>query len=145
MQLHPVIDVASNGQLVVMPLESNGEIGAAVHKLEQFFRVEEGTGDEVLDGVRLAIRAGSAVLVDAPELLIALTPEQRRANGVDVPVGAVLDANKQGRVAVTNITGRDGAGKRIDVRTTVLWNNFTLTGLGDSESARHSEVFPLPR
>ena len=34
-----------------------------MHKLDQFFRVEEGTGEAVLDGVRTAIRAGFAVLV----------------------------------------------------------------------------------
>ena len=32
---------------------------------DQFFRVEEGTGEAVLDGVRTAIRAGFAVVVPA--------------------------------------------------------------------------------
>ena len=41
------------------------EIGAEVHKLDQFFRVEEGSGEAVLDGVRTAIQAGFAVLVPA--------------------------------------------------------------------------------
>jgi len=36
-----------------------------VHRLDQFFRVEAGTGEAVLDGVRTAIRAGFAVLVPA--------------------------------------------------------------------------------
>ena len=36
-----------------------------VHKLDQFFRVEEGTGEAFLDGVRTAISAGFAVLVPA--------------------------------------------------------------------------------
>jgi len=35
------------------------------HKLDQFFRVEEGSGEAVLDGVRTAIRAGFAVVVPA--------------------------------------------------------------------------------
>ena len=48
-----------------MALEPRGEIGAEVHELDQFFRVEEGTGEAVLDGVRTAIRAGFAVLVPA--------------------------------------------------------------------------------
>jgi len=56
---------AKNCQLVVMALEPKGEIGTEVHKLDQFFRVEEGTGEAVLDGVRTAIRAGFAVLVPA--------------------------------------------------------------------------------
>ena len=34
-----------------------------VHSLDQFFRVEEGSGEAILDGVKTAIRAGFAVLV----------------------------------------------------------------------------------
>lgn len=36
-----------------------------VHTLDQFFRVEEGSGEAVLDGVRTVISAGFAVLVPA--------------------------------------------------------------------------------
>jgi len=36
-----------------------------VYKLDQFFRVEEGTDEAVLDGVRTVISAGFAVLVPA--------------------------------------------------------------------------------
>ena len=36
-----------------------------VHKLDQFFRVEKGTGEAILDGVHTAIKAGFAVLVPA--------------------------------------------------------------------------------
>ena len=59
-----VLYTAKHCQLVVMALKPK-EIGAEVHKLDQFFRVEEGTGEAVLDGVRTAIRAGFAVLVPA--------------------------------------------------------------------------------
>lgn len=55
-------------QLVVMALKPREEIGAEVHALDQFFRVEAGRGDAVLDGTRTAIRAGSAVLVPAGTL-----------------------------------------------------------------------------
>ena len=48
-----------------MALKPKEEIGAEVHKLDQFFRVEEGTGETVIGGVRTAIRAGFAVLVPA--------------------------------------------------------------------------------
>ena len=34
-------------------------------KVDQFFRVEEGTGESVLDGVRTVISAGFAVIVPA--------------------------------------------------------------------------------
>ena len=60
-----VVYTAKHCQLVVMALKPKEEIGAEVHKLDQFFRVEEGTGEAVLDGVRTAIRAGFAVLVPA--------------------------------------------------------------------------------
>jgi len=64
-QFRRVLYTAKHCQLVVMALKPTEEIGAEVHKLDQFFRVEEGTGEAVLDGVRTAIRAGFAVLVPA--------------------------------------------------------------------------------
>jgi mannose-6-phosphate isomerase-like protein (cupin superfamily) len=60
-----VLYTAKHCQLVVMALKPEEEIGAEVHKLDQFFRVEEGTGEAVLDGVRTVIRSGFAVLVPA--------------------------------------------------------------------------------
>ena len=60
-----VLYTAKNCQLVVMALKPREEIGAEVHTLDQFFRVEEGTGEAILDGVRHPIRAGFAVLVPA--------------------------------------------------------------------------------
>lgn len=52
-------------QLVVMSLPPGESIGAEVHTLDQFFRVEEGSGVAVLGGVRTDVRAGFAVLVPA--------------------------------------------------------------------------------
>jgi mannose-6-phosphate isomerase-like protein (cupin superfamily) len=60
-----VLYTARNCQLVLMALKPEEEIGSEAHTLDQFFRVEEGTGDAVLDGVRTAIRAGYAVVVPA--------------------------------------------------------------------------------
>lgn len=60
-----VLYTTKNCQLVVMALKPREEIGAEVHKLDQFFRVEAGTGEAVVDGVRTAISAGFAVLVPA--------------------------------------------------------------------------------
>ena len=60
-----VLYTAKHCQLVVMSLKPKEEIGAEVHKLDQFFRVEQGTGEAVLDGVTTAIRAGYAVVVPA--------------------------------------------------------------------------------
>jgi len=60
-----VLYTAKHCQLVVMALKPKEEIGAEVHKLDQFFRVEEGAGEAVLDGVRTPISAGFAVVVPA--------------------------------------------------------------------------------
>jgi mannose-6-phosphate isomerase-like protein (cupin superfamily) len=60
-----VLYTAKHCQLVVMALKPKEEIGAEVHKLDQFFRVEEGSGEAVLDGVRTAIRSGFAVVIPA--------------------------------------------------------------------------------
>ena len=60
-----VLYTAQNCQLVLMALKPAEEIGAEVHTLDQFFRVEEGTGEAVLDGERTVISAGFAVLVPA--------------------------------------------------------------------------------
>jgi len=60
-----VLYTANNCQLVVMALKPNEEIGAEVHTLDQFFRVEEGTGEAILNGARTAIQAGFAVVVPA--------------------------------------------------------------------------------
>ena len=64
-EFRQVLYTAKHCQLVLMALKPKEEIGAEVHKLDQFFRVEEGTGEAVLDGVRTAIRAGFAVVVPA--------------------------------------------------------------------------------
>ncbi len=60
-----VLYTAKNCQLVVMALNPNEEIGMEVHELDQFFRVEEGIGEAVLDGIHKMISAGFAVLVPA--------------------------------------------------------------------------------
>lgn len=60
-----VLYTAKNCQLVVMSLKSKEEIGMEVHKLDQFFRVEQGNGQAILDGVRTDISEGFAVLVPA--------------------------------------------------------------------------------
>jgi mannose-6-phosphate isomerase-like protein (cupin superfamily) len=60
-----ILYTAKNCQLVVMSLKPHEEIGAEVHKLDQFFRVEEGIGEAILDGVSTRISAGFAILVPA--------------------------------------------------------------------------------
>jgi mannose-6-phosphate isomerase-like protein (cupin superfamily) len=60
-----VLYTARACQLVVMALKPQEDIGAEVHKLDQFFRVESGRGEAVLNGVRTPIQAGYAVVVPA--------------------------------------------------------------------------------
>ncbi len=60
-----VLYTAKYCQLVVMALKPKEEIGMEVHKLDQFFRVEEGAGDAILDGVHTAISAGFGIVVPA--------------------------------------------------------------------------------
>ena len=56
-----VIYTAKHCQLVLMALKPKEEIGAEVHKLDQFFRVGEGPVRRFL----MAIRTGFAVVVPA--------------------------------------------------------------------------------
>ena len=62
-EFRQVLYTAKHCQLVVMSLRPQEEIGAEVHTLDQFFRVEEGSGEAVLDGARTPIQAGFAVIV----------------------------------------------------------------------------------
>ena len=60
-----VLYTAKYSQLVVMSLEPGEDIGAEIHKLDQFIRCEQGVGTAVLDGVEHAFSSGVAVLVPA--------------------------------------------------------------------------------
>ena len=64
-EFRKVLYTAESIQLVVMSLNPKEEIGIELHELDQFFRVEEGTGEAVLEGVRTDISAGFVVLVPA--------------------------------------------------------------------------------
>jgi len=64
-EFRKVLYTARHCQLVVMALKPKEEIGAEVHTLDQFFRVEEGTGEAVLDGTRTAIGPGFGIIVPA--------------------------------------------------------------------------------
>jgi len=52
-------------QLVVMSLLPKEDIGMEVHTLDQFIRIEEGTGVAILDGVEHSLSDGTAVIVPA--------------------------------------------------------------------------------
>ena len=58
-----VLYTAKYCQLVIMSLAPNEDIGEEIHELDQFLRVEFGTGKAVLDGVETALADGSAIIV----------------------------------------------------------------------------------
>lgn len=60
-----VLYTSKFSQLVVMSLLPSEEIGEEVHKLDQFFHVEEGTAEVVMGDIRLAISSGFALMVPA--------------------------------------------------------------------------------
>jgi mannose-6-phosphate isomerase-like protein (cupin superfamily) len=60
-----VLYTAKNSQLVLMSLKPGEEIGSEVHQLDQFIRVEAGTGKAVLDGNEHTLSNGMVILVPA--------------------------------------------------------------------------------
>ena len=60
-----VLYTAQHCQLVVMALVPGEDIGMEKHKLDQFFRIESGSGSAILDGVTTSIKDGIAVIVPA--------------------------------------------------------------------------------
>jgi mannose-6-phosphate isomerase-like protein (cupin superfamily) len=61
-----VLYTGKNLQLVLMAIEAGGEIGEEVHNdRDQFFRVEEGRGEVVIDGHRSKIKDDDAIIVPA--------------------------------------------------------------------------------
>jgi mannose-6-phosphate isomerase-like protein (cupin superfamily) len=53
-------------QLVLMALEPGQDIGLETHKThDQFFRIEEGDGEVLIDGVTHTIKAGDGIIVPA--------------------------------------------------------------------------------
>lgn len=60
-----VLYTDERSQLVLMSLNPGEDIGEEVHKVDQFLRIEKGSGKAVLDGEEHAIADGSAILVPA--------------------------------------------------------------------------------
>lgn len=60
-----VLYTAEHSQLVIMSLKPGEDIGMEVHKVDQFFRIEEGHGSAVIDGTTTPIGEGVCVLVPA--------------------------------------------------------------------------------
>jgi len=60
-----VLYTGKNSQLVLMSLEPKEDIGEEIHTLDQFIRVEAGSGLAILDGVEHQISDGSAIVIPA--------------------------------------------------------------------------------
>jgi mannose-6-phosphate isomerase-like protein (cupin superfamily) len=60
-----VLYTAKNTQLVLMSIPVGEDIGAEVHELDQFIRVEAGEGKAILDGVEHPLPADHAVVIPA--------------------------------------------------------------------------------
>ena len=58
-----VLYTAKHSQLVVMHLNPGEDIGEEVHELDQFIRLESGTGKAVLDGVEHGIADNFAIVI----------------------------------------------------------------------------------
>lgn len=60
-----VIYTAEHSQLVLMTLQPGEEIGVETHQLDQFLRIEAGTGTAILNGESVLVSDGSALVVPA--------------------------------------------------------------------------------
>lgn len=61
-----VLYTGQHSQLVVMSLNPNEEIGMEVHEIvDQFIRIEKGTGKAILNGEEHAISDGTAIVIPA--------------------------------------------------------------------------------
>ena len=60
-----VLYTAKSSQLVLMSIEPGDEIGAEVHNLDQFIRIEQGSATAVLDGVEHILEDNFAIVIPA--------------------------------------------------------------------------------
>ena len=60
-----VLYTAKNSQLVLMNIQSGDEIGEEMHHLDQFLRIEQGSGKAILDGIEHEVADDFAIVVPA--------------------------------------------------------------------------------
>lgn len=60
-----VLYTGKHSQLVLMALKAGEDIGEEVHNVDQFFRIDGGAGNVVINGKESAIKDGSAFIVPA--------------------------------------------------------------------------------
>ena len=103
-----VIYTAEHLQLVLMSLGPGEEIGEEVHaESDQFFRVEKGAGDVVMNGVATAFTDGSVIVIPAgvrhnirntgraPLKVYTLYAPPHHADGTVLPTRADADAAEE--------------------------------------------------
>jgi len=111
-----VIYTAKFSQLVVMSLKPGEEIGMEVHQLDQFLRIEKGTGKAILDGVEHLIGDGFAVVVPAGtnhNIVNTSATEEMKIYTVYSPPN-----HKDGKVHVTKADAEADEGEHFDGITT---------------------------
>lgn len=60
-----VLYTTKHSQLVLMAIQSGDEIGEETHHLDQFIRLEQGSGRVIIDGVEHEVRADFAFIIPA--------------------------------------------------------------------------------
>jgi len=60
-----VLYTARYSQLVLMAIQPGDEIGMEVHGLDQFLRIEQGSGVVILDGVETKVEDDFAIVIPA--------------------------------------------------------------------------------
>ena len=60
-----VLYTAKHSQLVLMSINPGEDIGQEIHDNDQFFRVEEGSGEVVINGKRTPLEPGSGIVIPA--------------------------------------------------------------------------------
>ena len=103
-----VVYTGKHLQLVLMSIPIDGEIGEEIHDDgDQFFRVEEGEGEVMIDGRTTRIESGSAIVIpagarhniintsDEPLKLYTLYGPPHHADGTVHRTKAEADASKE--------------------------------------------------
>ncbi|MBU1039250.1 cupin domain-containing protein [Patescibacteria group bacterium] len=60
-----VLYTGKHSQLVVMRLKPGEDIGEEIHTLDQFIRIEQGSGQVILNGVESEIKEDYAIVIPA--------------------------------------------------------------------------------
>src|SRR3989344_1249619 len=85
-----VLYTDKNSQLVLMSLLVREEIGEEVHDVDQFLRVEKGSGTAILNDIPHNITGGSVIIVPAGTKHTIVTPDSGSMMLFLVPAGTMI-------------------------------------------------------